>query len=763
MINDTTSLKIILSIALTFAAPLPTWAATTLSGRVLEKGSKKPIAGAVLFLMPLKTRTEADAKGNYSFENVDDGTYDLVITAPEYDRKEILVDIPKSASSSDASRIFLARAADSVFEFTVTGKRNRREESTQTLSQESFLTVPGASGDPVKAAQNLPGVNRTAGFSSQIIIQGSEPEDTTYQVDGHEIPLVFHFGGLSSVLFPEAVDRLELGTAGYGVERGRAMGGIVGLWTREPSANETRGLAFMDTLNAGALVEGPAGEDGFYLLSMRQSYIGWILSKVAEGNDSFNLTAAPQYRDLTGLYSKKLSDKTDFRITSFYSKDSLSFLLKEPVEGDPNFRGNLDNVTEFYRVIPGIQYRLDSKNSFDFSIGIGKDKIKVDAGENYFFIDSNVISTRGEWSRIWIGDSSGDELTTHLGWDNTYARTDFDILLPSGYTAGGVFNPFSSGEAKLARGFSKTNSVGEYLRTDWRPLKGPWTLSPNLRVDRFSTTHEWIVSPRPAIKYAVNEGLELSSSGGLYAQPPQPQDINPSFGNPDVKSPRAYHARLGFKKDFRPGSTLGFRLNGDAFWKGVHDIIIQSNRTVTRDGQTVSENTRNGAEAQVIGTQWELQYTGDHWKGALNYTLSRARRREGSSSWTPTASDQTHVATLLGSYRASAKWSYSARLRFVSGNPVTPITGSTFDSDNDVFLPNRGAYFSERLANFFQLDLRIDRKWTFETWILSAYLDIQNITNRANVESVSYSFDYTQKREATGLPIYPILGLKGEF
>ena len=67
MINDTTSLKIILSIALTFAAPLPTWAATTLSGRVLEKGSKKPIAGAVLFLMPLKTRTEADAKGNYSF------------------------------------------------------------------------------------------------------------------------------------------------------------------------------------------------------------------------------------------------------------------------------------------------------------------------------------------------------------------------------------------------------------------------------------------------------------------------------------------------------------------------------------------------------------------------------------------------------------------------------------------------------------------------------------------------------------------------
>ena len=47
--------------------------------------------------------------------------------------------------------------------------------------------------------------------------------------------------------------------------------------------------------------------------------------------------------------------------------------------------------------------------------------------------------------------------------------------------------------------------------------------------------------------------------------------------------------------------------------------------------------------------------------------------------------------------------------------------------------------------------------------MLNAYLDIQNVYNQQNPEGISYKFDYTCTSERSGLPIVPILGLKGEF
>lgn len=62
-----------------------------------------------------------------------------------------------------------------------------------------------------------------------------------------------------------------------------------------------------------------------------------------------------------------------------------------------------------------------------------------------------------------------------------------------------------------------------------------------------------------------------------------------------------------------------------------------------------------------------------------------------------------------------------------------------------------------------QLDLRADRKWIYDTWILSLYIDIQNVSSQKNQEGVMYAYDYSEKKEITGLPILPTFGLKGEF
>jgi hypothetical protein len=71
--------------------------------------------------------------------------------------------------------------------------------------------------------------------------------------------------------------------------------------------------------------------------------------------------------------------------------------------------------------------------------------------------------------------------------------------------------------------------------------------------------------------------------------------------------------------------------------------------------------------------------------------------------------------------------------------------------------------FSERLPLFHQLDLRVDKRWQFKDWRLSAYLDVQNVYNNPAVEAIVYNYDFSQQAFQTGLPILPSIGLRGEF
>ena len=64
---------------------------------------------------------------------------------------------------------------------------------------------------------------------------------------------------------------------------------------------------------------------------------------------------------------------------------------------------------------------------------------------------------------------------------------------------------------------------------------------------------------------------------------------------------------------------------------------------------------------------------------------------------------------------------------------------------------------------FYQLDIRIDKTFVFDDWSLKLYLELSNATNRANIEQVGYSFDYSTRSDIVGLPIVPGLGIRATF
>jgi hypothetical protein len=108
-------------------------------------------------------------------------------------------------------------------------------------------------------------------------------------------------------------------------------------------------------------------------------------------------------------------------------------------------------------------------------------------------------------------------------------------------------------------------------------------------------------------------------------------------------------------------------------------------------------------------------------------------------------------------------WELGFRFRYATGRPTSPVTGGIYDADSDTYIQVPGTLNSERIPAFHQLDVRLDKKWVFRTWMLSVYLDVQNVYNRKNPELVQYNFNYTKRQYLPGLPIIPSIGIKGEF
>lgn len=716
----------------------------SLDGTVFERGTRKPLKDVSVFMLPHKLKAVSDEKGHFSFPEVPEGNCELIINLTGY-KKYTKSDV---CSKNGTIPVYLEKVSYTSFETIVTSKVVKRDDQAQTLTQEEFLKAPGSfGGDPLRAAQNLPGVAATSG-TAQIIVQGASPDDTGYVINGHRVPIVFHFGGLSSVVFPEAVERLEFLPAGYGPEYSRAIGGIVGLTTKTPKDDRVHGLAYVDLFNTGAFIEGPINKKSSFLIGGRYSYIGQVLKAVAKKNDNLELTAAPTYYDLTGVYRNQLDEKNEFKTTFVLSKDELELILNKPAANDPSLKGNVYSRTEFFRIIPQISTRIDEKTRMDHSLGFGRDMVLRNISGRYLDVQSNVISHRSEIQKEW-----SETYRTYLGLDNNWDYAKVRVNLPTSYSVGGIRTPFSVGEERKFDTEGSDGQFGLYFRQELKPTSdSKWTFLPNLRVDHFTLTQESTLQPRLQARYQYDPSLLLRAAAGKYAQAPEPQESSKDYGNKNITNPYAYHYMLGFTKDFRKDGSQGLEILNNYFYKDLKNLVVPD----------VQRRYTNAGSGTIYGGEIQAKYRRNEWSSQLVYTYLKSERTIPGFGRRPSEFDQTHNFNVIGSYNKE-RWTYSARFRFVSGLPYTPVSGSTFDADNDVYIPVAGRIYSERFNAFNQLDVRIDRKFIYDEWILTAYLDVQNLMNSENAQNIEYSYDYREKKRVRGLPILPTFGIKGEF
>ncbi len=727
-----------------------------ISGVLLEKGSRKPISNANIYVLPEGLKATTDKSGAFIFESLPAGFRQWVVTVSGY--KNLKLDY-KYESSQEGVKLYLERKIYTPFETTVVGKIKKEDPSQKTLKKSEFLVMPGSNGDPIIALENLPGVGLS--FDADVTIQGSPPEDTRYLIEGHEIPYIFHFYGLNTVALPESVESVDFLSAGYGAKFGRASSGLVNLNLQKPRTDRSYQMAFVDLTAAGGFAEGPLGQNKSYFVGARYSYVGQIIKlatdALADENDgppSFNV--APTYMDINFSYHNKLSDRSNLEFTALASRDIVK-AVQEDAE-NLTFSGTIYGKTEFFRLIPKYTYRLSGDSKIETSIAAGIDRQLFTPGIERLNITTTRVSWRAEYEKIF-----SDTYKLSAGTDFLYDYYKLDARISSALFGDDDSDlPFGLAEILTSNDKSSDFKQGYFVKNRFDLFDKKWGLNVGARLDHFQLHKEFYFQPRLGVDYKITPESNLYFNTGVYYQPETPINLGEGTGNPDLEASKSLHYALRYDQDFRSGSTEGFLLSAGLFYKDLRNLRVQSSSQVTRNNELVPERYKSNGEGSSKGFETLLKYKRERSFVNLGYTYTKSERIGLDGLTYPSLQDQTHNLNISSGY-SWGKYVFGARFRYVTGVPYTPNMGGIYYDNADTYIPIPGRRLSERIDDFWQLDLRIDRKWVYEKWILSVYLDLQNITSRKNQTSISYSFDYSESQKSTGLPLFPSFGVKGEF
>jgi TonB family protein len=636
-------------------------------------------------------------------------------------------------------------APGSAMEILVEGERPPREVTRRTLSRQELTTMPGSFGDALRSIQNLPGVARPPPFLGLLIVRGSAPEDSSIVVDGTWVPQIYHFGGLSSVVPTELIEKLDFYPGNYSVFYGSGLGGLVDVGMRAPKQDRRfHGLAQIDLIDARLMLEGPIFNTGWtFLAAGRRSWIDTWLGPVLK-EAGFGVTAAPRYYDYQLMVHRHFSPSSSFRLLFFGSDDALEILNQSPEQSQPQFGGQVRFRTNFWRAQAVYKNRFDQRTELRSIASIGQDSFDIGIGSDYGNLTLTPMALRTELSH---GIMRG--LKANVGIDLNYGPYDFKFRfrrIPRPGEPGG-----GPGDVPVETVQSDDYfAPGVYTEFEILPARGT-RIVPGIRLDYASTTEDWDFSPRINARQDLTSGFPrttVKGGVGLFRQAPDPFEADPVFGQPDLKTNDSIHYSGGFEQEF----TRQVELSTDIFYKDFSNLVVQG--------------SGNTGEGRAFGVEWLLRYKeDDRFFGWLAYTLSRSEIREFEeyplhlSQW-----DQTHILTVLGSYKLGRGWKVGGRFRYVSGNLYTPLTTGAYDATTGTPLeaPTFPPY-NTRMPSFNQLDVRVDKEWTFAAWKLTAYLDVLNVLNRQNTEAVVYNYNYTRSSNVSGLPVLPNLGLRGEF
>lgn len=731
----------------------------TIEGTALERGTRRKLAGVVVSVVELGWDAVTDERGRFYIHGVPPGSYTILAVADEFDRFRRPLTLGKDEKIEIS--LYLRPRGGNPYETVVESEAERLEVTKRTLQRRQMTTVPGTFGDPIRVVQSLPGLARAPFVLGFLLIRGSFPGDSGVYVDGHEVPLLFHFLGGPSFLNPEFLGELTLYPGGFPARFGRAHGGIVAVETRNPASEGIHGSADIDLLDAGAYLRVPVGKRGGLAVAGRRSYLNLLLPFfLPEPSEGSTLIVTPVYQDYNARFDYDLRRHGSLSLFLFGSSDRLD-VLSTDTETEQQLA--LGTSISFFRFIATYRRRLIGELDYTMSAAFGRDTVGFSGGQTEdgpTNVGADIVQQAVSYRmRVWGKLTSRLRLDT--GFDVASRVTTYELLVPIDDDIR-VFGDVEIPSETLRRTIPGLG-VATYAELAVDVGAGIRVI-PGLRLDGYllAASTRYSLDPRLVVRWQHNARWTSKGYVGWFHQEPQPEQLDQRFGNPDLELEHAIHTGIG--GEWRPNKDWTFDV--EAYYIDRNELAQFTNDAVLEGDGTVSPlNFVNSGDGYTHGLELMIrrEVTKNQF-GWLSYTLSRTMvRGEPDDPYIPSTFDQRHNLNLVYSYTTDGGWELGGRFRLSTGRPQTPIVGSTFEADDNDYEQVFGDRRTARAPLFHQLDVRAEKTWLFNTWSMGVYLDVQNVLNVENVEATQYDYRFRDSAPVTSVPIVPTLGVRGRF
>jgi hypothetical protein len=788
---------ICVSISLPALAQAQQEAAGAVHGRILDSVTGRAVPTATVQLKRnegVYVTVEADAAGEFTFDNVPEGVYSVEVEEQGY-LKAVQADVRVVLRRVAPVEFALVRAGDEELAEVVVSARATTEDpratpNTVLLDREEIRRNPGSAGDVFRAMDILPGVVATGEFSN-FTVRGNGPRDNLVLIDGIPFDKVTHFdeslgeqadvdgSGNYSIFAPNIIGSAKFSPGGWRAAEGGKNGSLLDLEIAKGNfASSTAGLR-LDIIGLEADYDGPSyvADNTSVLLSARKFDFNKLFKAIGE-ND---------------IGSPRLTDVILKSVTDLGNDHRIELLA---IQAGEKFKRTVENV-------------LESENYEDVGLSESKQDNTLlgvtwrwSPGEvaqlrnTFYYRSSKTTSTQGEAFPDLAGPTPTvatipvrenilgiKEREKEFGW-----RSDFSTILGSN----GIF----SAGAQVARvdlDFDRRLSGDwtrfEYDQSDFRadpaqryivltPAQynstlnaaetriaahadyawktGSLTWTPGIRYERDGFSGKSNVAPRLLVNWQPDAATRVWTGGGVYYQAPRYLDFAADPSNLDLKSERSTQLMLGFSRHLRDD----LRFSAEGYYQKLDDLTVFDDRT-TNAATSIGEGSARGVDLMLA------KRMSKGWSASATYSYSRSRRDdklgEGkyASDW-----DRPHAFGIVGAWQPSDRWTFSAKWKYASGRPT-----DAFVVYSDVLGGVEPVRYSkeltstntERLPVYHSMSLRADYQRRFGPLSLVAYLDIQNVYGRKNADA----YEWDERRgvnvvEGLDEPL-PTIGVRFEY
>ncbi len=708
-------------------------------GTVVNERTQQPIPYATVIVWGTTRGAVTNDQGAFVIDNLEAGLYRVQTSYLGYD--EYLSPEFRLATKSYDLPIELQESNIELQEVSVTANPFRKKVgsplSMQLIGFQEIEKSAGSNRDISKVVASFPGVGTNTGSSyrNDLLVRGGAPAENKFYLDGIEIPTINHFstqgasGGPAGIINADFIREVEFYSGAFPVNRGNALSSVLDFKLQDGNRDERTYKFTLGASEVAASTSGYVGDKTTYLVSVRQSYLQ-LLFKVLD------LPLLPNYTDALFKVKTRFDRRHELTLLGIAGWDYMS--LNSDVDPNDEAKQYLVNSLP---VITQQSYTL---------------------GGVYKYYGDRVLHTAVLSHSYLLNQNEKSTLDYHSTEGETHLRYEASLRYRGIAFSGGA-------NIDYARYTNETNQLlytdslqwsiydtslgvvrwGHALAATYAHPSERYSVTLGLRLDANNYNsymknplHQ--LSPRLSASYQVVDNFYINGNAGIFYQLPAyttlgyKDDAGVLVNQEGLRYQRS--SQLGIGGEYRLGNYARATLEG--FYKYYSQGALSLADSIplackgTDYGVVGNEAVSSTAQGRAYGVEAMVRWVGRKGLNFLaSYTWFRSEVIDPrTDSWIASSWDNRHLFTLTASYKLPRNWDVAIKYSVIGGSPYTPYDEEksalieAWDASGTPYL-DYDHYNAERLPLFTQLDVRVDRSFYFDNWMLALYLDIQNILN----------------------------------